>query len=243
MAKIIFRNIFISLLTSVTTVIYNLIVTAFVDGIIVGEFGHYLSITKLSPLVLLIISSSFALIGSALFMAYCRFMTGENECCKRPPLIIIGLLSIFLIFITFGGASGLFLLLYYSKISIGITSNGEEATGYKVILVALSSVTVSQICFFIGKIINGFKWQVCRRCGRMYCVKYVVDNIEEWDETRYKTSTQNENIGSISVGDRKVADITGKVTRGHYETRHYKRTNYNGRCQCCGRLVCRDILD
>lgn len=244
MTKIIFKNIFLSLLTSVITFIVTIILMVFVDGIIIGEFGHFLSITKLSPLAFLIISSVVAFIVSALYviMTYSHLMTGEKECCKRPPLIIVGFLCIFLIFIAFGGVSGLFLYLYYDKIAVAITANGEEAAGYKVILIFLSSITVSQACYFIGKVISCCEWQVCRRCGRMFCFEYEFKNKEEWDETRYKTSTHKENIGSISMGDRKVADITGNVTTGHYETTHYVRTNYNGRCKCCGRLVCRDIL-
>lgn len=230
LSTIFFRNLAVSFLTTILVTF----VAGFFSMLVIVICQELLKI-NLSVLTIMIIDGSLALVASFVWLGVAAglnwgwFFGGENDRCRKPPHIIVGFLSLFIIPFIFAGTSVLFACTGYEELVL-VTANNDN---YNFLVILFPAVTVSQILYFLAIIIHYCKWQVCWHCGRIFCFDYSYTGSTSWTETSYKTYKTKENLGSIYAGDRKIMDVEGNVSHGYSETRHYKENCYTGTCSCC----------
>lgn len=236
MIRIFFENLGRSVLTGVIAVLVAGFLSMMIDGIL-GSGA--LSIIDLSVSALMIIDGILAVIVSGIwFLVAWRwdwFFSGKDDHCEHPPFAIFGFLLFLIIFLLFGGVAVYCSVTGYDKLVAAVVKDED----YKFLTVLFPGVAASQACYFLIMIVHYGKWQMCWQCGRMFCFEYVCTGSREWDIVKYKTSTSKENVGSISIGDRKIMDVSANVTRGHYETTHLQSSDYEGSCRHCGNSISR----
>ncbi len=230
MAKIFFKNLGISLLTTIVV----MLIAGFICMFVILISQELLRI-EMSVLAIMITDGILSLVVSVVWLGVAAglnwdwFYSGEDDCCKKPPHLIVGFLLLLLIPLIFGGTSALMAYTGYEK----LVSAVKISDNYNFLLLLFPAVTVSQLSHFIVKIYHYGAWQMCWHCGRMFCFDYHYTGSKSWDETSYKTYKTKENVGSIYAGDRKIMDVKGNVSHGYRETWHYNQSSYTGVCRRC----------
>ncbi len=248
MIRIFFKNLFRSILTSIIVAIVTIIVTIIITAAaeLIGEMIATLQnkpdTFEITPLANVIIDSIVAAVASFLWFSIGMvtgewFFSGVNDCVKRPPHAFFGVLMLLIIPVLIGGASAYMMYTGYGKLISAMeaaTQRDEFLNIYLLLFELFPAVTVSQVMYFFAMLIHYKGCQICKKCGRMFCISYGYTGHSTYKETKYKTKTSKETVGSISAGGTKIADVTANVTRGHYETTTTSTDHYKGRCIRCG---------
>lgn len=241
MVKIFFKNFFRSLLTSLVIAIVGGIVSIIIT-LLAAFIGEITEAFEVTPTAILVITIIVAAVASFLWFAIASvsgewFFSGEEDYVDKPPHAVVGILLLLLINVLIGGAAVYMMISGYERLITLIEAASQKQqflNPYLLLFVLFPTVAVSQVMYFFAIMIHYGSWQICFKCGRMFCISYSYTGYHSSQKTKYKTKTRKEKIGSVSAGGVKIADVSANVTRGHYETTTADVTHYNGRCVRCG---------
>lgn len=234
MPKILFKIFAGCLLTAVVATIVSVILpwaVLFVMSMIGKEPA---------PITLIIVAaatsavvSAFWLIGASAIKWFNWMFCGEKACVKHPPHAAIGMPLVIFAPLALGGCAAWLGWTYYGEIVSVIESS--QNFHYFTLLFLPPALTVSQICCLFAVAIHYGVWQICPRCGRMFCIGHSLTEYRDVTDTKYKKKTRKEKVGSISYKGKKIADVEANVTRIQKETTNTEYEDFKGYCTHCGR--------
>ena len=198
-----------------------------------------LSAFEPSVLAIMITDAVIALIFAFLWFGICMkgewFFGARKDCVKHPPHAFFGVIWLAIVPLAAIVADVWFCWTGYADLVQAVPNGAwfDTVAFEDFIPLIYPAVFVSQLLFMIAIVGHYRHWQRCDQCKHMFCIDYNYTGSESWDTYQYKTKTTRENVGSISVDGRKIADVKGDVTRERVDRTHYVKSNYNGRCTHC----------